>query len=67
MKFHNEFYDQIKATALSTSCYFIVSTFKYGQFLAGYIIEKWNKALNNCYKPSRSNEIIPENLFLTLN
>ena len=58
-------YDQTKAKAFSNSC--MVCIFEYGQLVAEYIQENWNKTLNNCYKLSRSNRIIPENVYLILN
>ena len=59
------FYDQPKAKAFSNSC--IVCIFAYGQLAAEYIQKNWNKTLNNCYKLSRSNGIIPENFYRVLN
>ena len=69
MKFNNEFYSQIKGTAMSTIStptyatlsmgyfeikLFSVCTFKYGEPLAEYIKENWNRFLNDCYADLRS-------------
>ena len=44
-----------------------VCNFKYGQLLAGYIKENWNRFLDDCYTVLRSSQISPEELLLTLN
>ena len=82
MKFNNEFYNQIKGTAMVTifaSTYATllmgyfeiklcsVCTFKYGELLAGYIKENWNSFLDDCYTVLKSSQISPEKLLLTLN
>ena len=81
MKFNNKFYNQIKGTARSTIFaptyatllmrYFeiklySVCTFKYGELLAEYIKENWNRFLDDCYTVLRSSQISPEELLLTL-
>ena len=63
MKFNNQFYNQIKVTAIGTIFtptyvalsmgYFKIKlytacTFKYGQILAEYIKENWNRFLDDC-------------------
>ena len=82
MKFDNEVYNQIKGTAMGTIFaptyatlsmgYFeiklySVCTFKYGELLAEYIKENWNRFLDDCYTVLRSSQISPEELLLTLN
>ena len=82
MKFNNKLYNQIKGTAMSTVFapiyatllmrYFEIKlysacTFKYGQLLAEYIKENWNRFLDDCYTVLRSSQISPEELLLTLN
>ena len=82
MKFNNEYYNQIKGTAMGTTFaptyatlsmgYFEINlysvcTFKYGEFLAEYIKENWNRFLDDCYKVLRGSQISPEKLLLTLN
>ena len=82
MKFDDEFYNQIKGTAMRTifaptyatlsMVYFeikiySVCTFKYGELLAEYTKENWNRFLDECYTVLRSSQIIPEELLLTLN
>ena len=42
-------------------------TFKYGEVLAEYIKENWNRFLDECYKVLRSSQIRTEELLLTLN
>ena len=80
MKFNNEFYNQIKGTGMGTifaptyatlsMWYFkiklCVCTFKYGELLAEYIEENWNRFLDDCYTVLRSSQISPEELLLTL-
>ena len=44
-----------------------VYTFKYGELLAEYIKENWNRFLDDCYTVLRSSQISPEELLLTLN
>ena len=44
-----------------------VCTFNYGEFLAEYIKENWNRFLDDCYTVLRSSQISPEELLLTLN
>ena len=80
LKFNNEYYNQIKGTAMGTIFaptyatlsmrYFeiklySVCTFKYG--LAECIKKNWNRFLDDCYKVLRSSKISPEELLLTLN
>ena len=82
MKFNNEFYNQIKGTALGSIFappyatlsmgYFEIKlydvcTFKYGKLLAEYIKENWKRFLDDCYSVLRSSQISPEELLLTLN
>ena len=82
MKFNNEYYNQIKSTAMGTIFaptyatlsmgyleikLYSVCTFKYGELLAKYIKENWNRFLDDCYTVLRSSEISPEELLLTLN
>ena len=82
MRFNNEFYNQIKGTAmvtifaptyatLSTGYFEIklysVCTFKYGGLLVKYIKENWNRFLDDCYAVLGSSQISPEELLLTLN
>ena len=82
MKFNNEYYNQIKGTIMGTIFaptyatlsmgYFeiklySVCTFRYGELLAEYIKENWNRFLDNCYTVLRSSQISPEELLLTLN
>ena len=82
MKFNNEFYSQIKGTTMGTIFaptyatlsmgYFeiklyCVCTFKYGELLAEYTKENWNRFLDDCYTVLRSSQISPEELLLTLN
>ena len=82
IKFNNEFYNQIKGTAMGTIFaptyatlsmgYFeiklySVCTFKYGELLAEHIKENWNRFLDDCYTVLRSSQISPEELLLTLN
>ena len=82
MKFDNEFYNQIKGTAMGTifaptyatlSMRFFeiklysVCILKYGELLAEYIKENWNRFLDDCYTVLRSSQISPEELLLTLN
>ena len=79
MKFNNEFYNQIKGTAMGTIFtptyttlsmgYFeiklySVCSFKYGELLAEYIKEPF---FGDCYIVLRSSQISPEELLLTLN
>ena len=81
MKFRNGFYNQIKGTAMGTifaSTYAALSmgyfevklysvwTFKYGELLAEYIKENWNRFLDDCYAVLSSSQISPEELLLTL-
>ena len=44
-----------------------VCTFKYGELLAEYIKEIWNRFLDDYYTVLRSSQISPEELLLTLN
>ena len=44
-----------------------VCTFKYEELLAEYIKENWNLFFDDYYTVLRSSQIIPEQLFLTLN
>ena len=82
MKFSNEFYNQIKGTAMGTIFartyatlsmgYFEIKlygvcTFNYGEILDEYIRENWNRFLGDCYAVLRSSQISPEELLLTLN
>ena len=82
MKFDNEFYNQIKGTAMGTifaptyatlSMRFFeiklysVCILKYGELLAEYIKENWNRFLDDCYTVLRSSQISPEELLFTLN
>ena len=82
MKFNNEYYNQIKGTAMGTifaptyatlsTKYFeiklySVCTFKYGELLAEFIKENWNRFLDDCYTVLKSSQIRPEKLLLTLN
>ena len=82
MKFNNEFYNQIKGTTMGTIFaptyvtllmgYFEIKlynvcTFKYGELLAEYIKENWNRFLHDCYTVLKSSQISPEELLLTLN
>ena len=82
MKLNNEFYNQIKSTAMGTIFaptyatlsmgYFeiklySVCTFKYGELLAEHVKENWNRFLDDCYTVLRSSQISPEELLLTLN
>ena len=68
MKFNNEFYNQIKGTAMSTIFaptyatllmgyfeikFYSVCTFKYGEILGKYIKESWIHFLDDCYTVSR--------------
>ena len=79
-KFNNEFYNQIKGTAMGTifapTCatllmgYFeiklySVCMFKYGELLAEYIKGNWNHFLDDCYTVLRSSQINPEEFLLT--
>ena len=41
--------------------------FKYGELLAEYIKENWNRFLDDCYIILRSSQISPEELLLTFN
>ena len=81
MKFNNKFYNQIKGTAMSTIFaptyttllmrYFEIKLysiciFNYGELLAEYIKENWNRFLDDCYTVLRSSQISPEELLLTL-
>ena len=74
MKFNNEFYNQIKSTAMGTIFaptyptlwmgYFeiklySVCTFKYGELLAEHVKENWNRFLNDCYTVLRSSQLSP--------
>ena len=69
MKFNNGVYNQIKGTATGTIFaptyaalsmeYFQINfysacTFKYGELLAEYIEENWNRFLDDCYTVLRS-------------
>ena len=82
MKFKNEFYSQIKGTAMGTifaPTYAILSmgyceiklysvcTFTYGKLLAEYIKKNWNRILDDCYTVLRSRQISPEEPLFTLN
>ena len=82
MKFDNKFYNQIKVTAMGTILaptyatlsmrYFeirlySVCTLKYGELLAEYIKENWNRVLDDCYAVLRSSQVTPAELLLTLN
>ena len=82
MKFNNEFYNQMKCTAMCTIFsptyatlsmeYFeikiySVCTFKYGELLAEHIKENWHHFLGDCYTVLKSSPISPEELLLTLN
>ena len=82
MKFNNEFYNQIKGTAMDTIYapthatlsmkYFETKlysawTFKYGELLVEYIKENWNRFLNDCCTVLKSSQIRPKELLLTLN
>ena len=44
-----------------------VCAFKYGELLAKYVKENWNRFLDDCYTVLRSSKISPEELLLTLN
>ena len=81
-KVNNEFYNQIKGTAMGTNFaptyatlsigYFeiklySVCTFKYGERLAQYIKENYNHFLDDCYTVLRCIQISPEELLPTLN
>ena len=44
-----------------------VCTFKYGELLAEYIKENWNRFLDDCYTVLGSTQNSPEELLLTLN
>ena len=59
IKFKIKLYFEIKL--------YSVSIFKYGELLAEYIKENWNSSLDDCYTVSRSSQINPEELLLTLN
>ena len=82
MKFNNEFYNQIKGTAMVTIFaptyatlsmgyfkikFYSVSTFKCGELLAEYVKENWNRFLDDCYTVLRSSQITLQELLLTLN
>ena len=82
IKFYNEFYNQIKGTAMTTIFaptyatlsmgYFeiklySVCTFKYGELLAKHIKENWNRFLDDCCTIFRNSQISPQELLLTLN
>ena len=82
MKFNNEYYNQIKGTVMGTIFaptyatlsmgYFQIKlysayTLKYGELLAEYIKENWNRFLDDCYTVLRSSQISPEELLLNLN
>ena len=82
MKFNNEYYNQIKGTAMGTIFaptyatlsmgyseikLYSVCFFKYGELLAKYIKENWNRFLDDCYTDLRSSQISPEELLLTSN
>ena len=82
MKFNDEFYNQIKGTAMGTifaptyatlsmGCFEIklysVFIFKYGELLAEYINDNWNRFLDDFSTVLRSSQISPEELLLTLN
>ena len=82
MEFNNEVYNQIKGTAMGTIFaptyatlsmgYFeiklySVCTFKYGQLLAEYIKENWNRFLDDCCTVLRISQFSPAELLLTLN
>ena len=64
MKNNNEYYNQIKGTAMGTIFYnlsnfieiklYSVCTFKYGELLDEYIKEKRNRFLDDCYRVLRS-------------
>ena len=73
MKFNNELYSQIKGTAMGTIFAPTYATllmrffeikiysaciFKYGELLAEYIKEKWNRSLDDCYTVLRSNRLV---------
>ena len=79
MKSNNDFYNQIKVTAMATIFaptyttlsigYFeiklySVCNFKYGEVLAEYIKENWDRFFDN-YTVLSSNQISPEELLLT--
>ena len=81
MKSNNDFYNQIKVTAMATIFaptyttlsigYFeiklySVCNFTYGELLAEYIKENWDRFFDN-YTVLRSSQISPEELLLTLN
>ena len=80
MKFNNEFYNQVKGTAMDAifaptyatllmgyfkTKLYSVGTFKYGELEC--IKENWNGFLDDSYKVLRSSQISPEELLLTLN
>ena len=82
MNLNNEFYNQIKGAAMGTIFartyatlsmgYFEIKfysayTFKYGELLAEYIKENWNRFLDDCYTVLRSSQSSPEELLLNLN
>ena len=82
MKFNNEFYNQNKVEAMGTIFaptyatlsmgYFeiklySVCSFKYGELLAEYIKENWNRFFYVFYTVLRSSQISPEELLLALN
>ena len=76
IKFNDEFYKEIKGTAMGTDAtssmgYFetklySVCTFKYGKLLTEHIKENWNRFLDDCYTVLRSSQISPEESLLTL-
>ena len=82
MKFNNEFYTQIKDTAMGTIFaptyatlsmkYFEIKlysicTFKNQELLAEHIKENWNRFLHDCYTVLKCSQIRSEELLLTLN
>ena len=82
MKFDNEFYNQIKGTAMGrifapthatlSIGYFEIKLysaclFKYGELLPEHIKENWNRFFDDCYTVLRSTQISPEELLLILN
>ena len=82
MKSNYEFYNQMKGTTMGTIFaptyatlsmghleikLYSVCTLKYGELLAEYIKENWNRVLDDCYAVLRSSQVTPAELLLTLN
>ena len=76
MKFDNEFHNQIKGTIFAATYAILlmryveiklysVCAFKYGERLAEYMKENWNRFLDDWYADLRCSQVSSEELLLT--